>query len=290
MKDTDWQILYELYRTPNMTKVANRLYISQPALSKRIRMIESEFGVEIVERTPKALIFTKAGKILAQNAEEYMNLRSRTERQLQRLMEGDETVITLGIPYTYSKRVLSEVIFPYTQMGRNVRFEIRNDSSTRLFEKACDGDVDVAFVRGKYESDEVCQYIVEESRAYILSRDKIEIADLPDLPRLTYASNDRTKNLLRGWWAERYDVPMPAGFSAGAYMDVAIQLAAKGMGYVCCFLPDDYENPYDLVMTPMLHKDGTPVIRNSWFIHRAGDMSPELQQFVNYIKDVLVIQ
>ena len=37
MKDTDWEILYRLYETPNMTKVADMLYISQPSLTKRVK-------------------------------------------------------------------------------------------------------------------------------------------------------------------------------------------------------------------------------------------------------------
>lgn len=39
MKDTDWEIIYELYKTPNITKVANRLYMKQPSLTKRLKYI-----------------------------------------------------------------------------------------------------------------------------------------------------------------------------------------------------------------------------------------------------------
>ena len=59
MKDSDWEILYELYRNPNMTKVANLLYMTQPSLTKRLQHMESEFQVTIVNRTPKGLEFTE---------------------------------------------------------------------------------------------------------------------------------------------------------------------------------------------------------------------------------------
>lgn len=48
MKDSDWLILSELYKNPNLTKVAELLYTTQPSLTKRIRHIEEEFGVTIV--------------------------------------------------------------------------------------------------------------------------------------------------------------------------------------------------------------------------------------------------
>lgn len=63
MKDTDWEILCELYKNPNMTKVANLLYITQPSLTKRIQHMEEEFQVTIVNRTTKGLEFTKEGLI-----------------------------------------------------------------------------------------------------------------------------------------------------------------------------------------------------------------------------------
>ena len=53
IKDSDWEILYKLYETPNMTKVADMLYISQPSLTKRVKNMEKEFGVKIINRTSK---------------------------------------------------------------------------------------------------------------------------------------------------------------------------------------------------------------------------------------------
>ena len=72
MKDTDWEILYELHRNPNMTKVANLLYITQPSLTKRIQHMEEEFQVTIVNRTTKGLEFTPEGDFLAEQAAKYM--------------------------------------------------------------------------------------------------------------------------------------------------------------------------------------------------------------------------
>ena len=51
MRDTDWQILQALYKNPNMTKVANSFYMTQPSLTKRLKQMEEEFGVTIVRGT-----------------------------------------------------------------------------------------------------------------------------------------------------------------------------------------------------------------------------------------------
>ena len=72
IKDSDWEILYKLYETPNMTKVADMLYISQPSLTKRVKNMEKEFGVKIINRTSKGVKFTSEGEYLAKKAKEYM--------------------------------------------------------------------------------------------------------------------------------------------------------------------------------------------------------------------------
>lgn len=291
MRDSDWQILYELYQTPNVTKAANRLYMSQPSLSKRLQIMEAEFQVKIVERTSKGIVFTKEGKILVQSAQEYMKLSQRVQQKLRSLRDTQETIITLGFPYSYSEHVLTDVVFPYTQQEKNIRFEIKNDASNSLFYQACDGDVDVAFVRGDYENDDVKQYMVEESQAYVLTRDKIRMEDLPDMPRLSFTSNDRTRSLIENWWFEHFKKPIPDGFSAGAYIDVAWKLASKGLGYVCCFVPEDFENTYNLQMMPMLHKDGSPITRKSWLVYRKEkEKIPELKKFIQYMKNTIVME
>ena len=56
MRDTDWIILDELHKNPNITKVAAKLYITQPTLTKRLQAMEEEFQVRIVNRSTKGLI------------------------------------------------------------------------------------------------------------------------------------------------------------------------------------------------------------------------------------------
>ena len=58
MKDTDWIILNELYKEPNLTKVSEKLYYSQPSLTKIIQNIEEEFDTRILLRSSKGVKFT----------------------------------------------------------------------------------------------------------------------------------------------------------------------------------------------------------------------------------------
>lgn len=103
MKDTDWEILYRLYETPNMTKVADMLYISQPSLTKRVKSMEKDFGVKIINRTSKGVKFTPEGEYLAKRAKEYMEFIKDVKHGLYTYKTELEGTIKIGSPYTYSK-------------------------------------------------------------------------------------------------------------------------------------------------------------------------------------------
>lgn len=284
MKDSDWQILYELYKTPNMTKVANLLYISQPSLSKRLQSMEEEFHVEIVKRTAKGLEFTRQGEFLAKKAQEYMIFLQQLKKELLEFQEENMKIIVLGASYTYSKFILTELLYEYTKVHPDVQFELQNDQSNLVFHKACDGEVDIAFIHGDYEGG-VIQKKVSECQAYILSKDHLEISDLLKLPRIAYKTNDRTREILDDWWNQTFHVPVPGGMSAG-YIDVSWQLASKGLGYVCCFLPEGFVNSYHLTLTPIYYPNGEPVLRNTWFVYKEEKNSKEVQEFIKYIEDL----
>ncbi len=284
MKDSDWQILYELYKTPNMTKVANLLYISQPSLSKRLQSMEEEFHVEIVKRTAKGLEFTRQGELLAKKAQEYMIFLQQLKKELLEFQEENMKIIVLGASYTYSKFILTELLYEYTKAHPDVQFELQNDQSNLVFQKACDGEVDIAFVHGDYEGG-VIQKKVSECQAYILSKDPLEISDLLKLPRIAYKTNDRTREILDDWWNQTFHVPVPGGMSAG-YIDVSWQLASKGLGYVCCFLPEGFVNSYQLTLTPIYYPNGDPVLRNTWFVYKEEKNSKEVQEFIKYIESL----
>lgn len=289
MKDSDWEILYELYKNPNMSKVASLLFMTQPSLTKRLQHMESEFQVTIVNRTPKGLEFTREGEFLAKQAEIYLDFMKETNRRLDELKESAEENIVIGSSYTYSKYTLTDVLYQYNQTHSNVNFHIVNDQSNLLFRKLLEGAVDVGFIRGDYEGA-VNKVLIDQNQAYLITKEKVDFDQLPDLQRIAYRTNDRTRELLNEWWEDRYDTAAPSGMEVG-FIDFAWQLISKGLGYTNCFLPNNFVNEYDLCLTPLKKKDGTPVIRNTWFIYPKNKRkSKMLEDFIHYVEQEIAIR
>lgn len=286
MKDTDWEILYELHRHPNLTKVANLLYLTQPSLTKRLRAMENEFSVRIVNRTSKGLEFTAEGDYLAERAKQYMKFIQETREGLRRFQEEGEEIITIGSSYTYSKYALTDLMLKYKGKNPRMEFEVVTDQSNVLFRKVLDGSVDVGFIQGDYEGP-VWQLCVGKSQGYAVTKEAVSLDDLPSMTRLNYKTNDRTKELLSAWWEDYYGTAEPSGMVVG-YVDVALQLAEKGLGYTCCFLPKGAETRNNLNLTPLVRRDGSPVVRRTWFVYsKEKRRPPALEHFIRYVQEEL---
>ena len=289
IKDSDWEILYKLYETPNMTKVADMLYISQPSLTKRVKNMEKEFGVKIINRTSKGVKFTSEGEYLAKKAKEYMEFIKNVKEGLNSYKTELEGTIKVGSPYTYSKFELTDVLFEYSKVNKNVKFEIINDQSNNLFKMVLKNHIELGFICGDFDGD-VNKILVKQNKAYIVSKGPINLEKLSQMQRIDYKTNDKSKEILDRWWRKTYGENPPIGMFAG-YVEFACQLVDKGLGYACCFLPDGFEKVYNLCLTPILDDEGNNIIRNTWLVYpKKKQMSTVVKDFVQFVKDNIQIR
>ena len=289
IKDSDWEILYKLYETPNMTKVADMLYISQPSLTKRVKNMEKEFEVKIINRTSKGVKFTSEGEYLAKKANEYMEFIKNVKEGLNSYKTELEGTIKVGSPYTYSKFELTDVLFEYSKKNKNVKFEIINDQSNNLFKMVLKNHIELGFICGDFDGD-VNKILVKQNKAYIVSKEPINLEKLSQMQRIDYKTNDKSKEILDRWWRKTYGENPPIGMFAG-YVEFAWQLVDKGLGYACCFLPDGFEKVYNVCLTPILDDDGNNIIRNTWLVYpKKKQMSAVVKDFVQFVEDNIQIR
>ncbi len=289
MKDSDWAILYELHKNPSMTKVAGLFYMTQPSLTKRIRHMEAEFQVKIVERTSHGLKFTREGEYLAVQAEEVLALNDKIKKGLLELTKEEQSSLKLGAAYTYMQHELPNTLLDFTRKNPGIQLNVMDAPSDAVLRKVLEGSIDAGFIRGDYEVD-VSRILVERDQAYLVTKEPVELSDLPYMERIRYRSNNRTVALLEFWWKEWFEERSSTGSTVG-YLDLALQLVSRDEGYTVCFLPKDYQNENNLCLTPLYLKDGTPVMRNTWFIYPEKDQKySALRTFTAYVQENIAVE
>ena len=282
MRDSDWKILYELSKNPSMTKVAGLMNMTQPSLTKRIRHMEEEFQVKIVERTSHGLKFTKEGNYLAERARLQLEFMKETEKELAQMKQQEENNLKIGAAYTYVQHELPNILLDFTRKNPHIFLNVSDAPSNIVYRRLLEGEYDAGFIRGDYDGN-LNRILVKRDHAYLVTAKPHTLKELPKLEQIRYRSNDMTIALLEKWWNDHFQQKMSVGSTVG-YLDLALQIVSRSDSYMLCFLPEDFENRENLCLTPLSDCNGVPVTRNTWFVYPKNDTAQSgIQVLVEYI-------
>ena len=167
----------EVAKDLNMTTAAQRLYISQQALSSQIQKLENYYGVTLFERQPR-LQLTYAGQRLLQGAEKIINESIAVTNSLTDLSKTHAGILRVGIPTFRAQQCFPLVLAEYTRKWPNVSISLEEPTSTEMLEMLCDGRLDVCIVTPsetevRMLSDRVAFTFLLDDRTYLVCSDEL---------------------------------------------------------------------------------------------------------------------
>lgn len=107
----------------NITKAAEILHISQPALSKQIMQLEEELGAKLFVRGKRSLTLTEKGRFLCGRAQEIVALTDKTERDFRDGIVSYNGIISIGMGETSASRWLGGLAVDFSKLYPNVKFD-----------------------------------------------------------------------------------------------------------------------------------------------------------------------
>jgi LysR family transcriptional regulator, regulator for metE and metH len=128
---------------------AEKLFITQPALTNRIREAERRLNINLFARRRRKLVITTAGKRLLQSAKKILEELERAEYDIARLSDGIDQVLRIGLPHYASFKWLPDVVSYFHKELPNVELEITAEAATSPIDSLYNGDVDIALISSK---------------------------------------------------------------------------------------------------------------------------------------------
>ena len=123
MDEKDFELLEVLDETRNITHAADKLYMTQSALSKRIKSMEQELGVEILLRSRQGIRFTPAGEKVLEHSRAALKQMEQLRRGLD-AMQGEVCgTLKAGVSVNFSYYRLPEVLTEYHKKYPRVRLD-----------------------------------------------------------------------------------------------------------------------------------------------------------------------
>jgi DNA-binding transcriptional LysR family regulator len=135
----------EVARRTNLSRAAEALFITQPALSARLRALETEVGTALFRRGRRGMALTDAGRAFLPYAERAVRALRDGASAVERLPITDELV--LGAAPAISTYVLPNLLVRFEAANPQVRLSVRTGHSEEILALTVRGDIDVGLVR-----------------------------------------------------------------------------------------------------------------------------------------------
>jgi DNA-binding transcriptional LysR family regulator len=133
----------EVARQQSMTKAAEVLHVSQPALSKMVKGLEEELDMTLIIRSNKSSEVTDAGKIVVEYAKKMIALMNEMTTTLSDMTNLQHGSIHIGIPPIAGSLFFPKVIAEFHKAYSNIKIDITEYAAPRLTKKVLDGEIEL---------------------------------------------------------------------------------------------------------------------------------------------------
>jgi len=133
----------------NITAAAERLYTSQPGISKQLKLLEQELGVQLFTRKGKSLAaITPAGRDVIARARRIMREAENIRNLASDLSGEQEGTLSIATTHTQARHVLPDVIKEFRERYPKINLELHQGTSEQLAELVAANRVDFAIATG----------------------------------------------------------------------------------------------------------------------------------------------
>lgn len=145
---------YFLYvaKEENMTHAAARLHITQSALSKQIKGLETELGKKLFSRHSFSIELTDEGRLLCDRASELVELADKIEAEFRSLDEKEGGEIYLGMAESFQVRLVARELWKLKRTRPKLRFHVTSGDTDQVCERLDRGLLDFALLCEKPDS------------------------------------------------------------------------------------------------------------------------------------------
>ena len=150
-----YRIFYETARCRSFSIAAQRLYISQSAISQCIHQLESDLNAQLFVRTRKGVSLTNEGQLLFLKVESAITSIEQGEKQLDRLHHLEAGELRIAAGDTITTHFLLKYLEEYHATYPDIRIEMANSYSSQMLTLVKEGKADLAFVNMPMEDEEL---------------------------------------------------------------------------------------------------------------------------------------
>lgn len=270
----------------HMTRAAEVLSISQPALSKSISNIEQELGVPLFDREGRSISLNRFGALFLQSVNIMLDEYERIKEEFEDIVRPGSGEVSFGFIHTLGMEIVPELIASTTEHFPNMQFSLTQATSLNLMKRLEEGAIDLCLsqkIASKVIEIETVELFAEELFVIVPKTHKlahletITLEDIKEEPFIAIKKGNSLRQLIDEFFL-REEIKLNTTFAAEEMHTVAGFVSA-GMGV--SLIPNikglDHYNVKRLKVEPPCYRS----VGVSWAKNRY--LPPAAMEFKQYL-------
>ena len=278
MNEFDFEMLKVISDVGNITKASEKLCITQSALSKKIKTLEDELGVTLLERHRGGVSVTDEGQVVLNYGTDITKAIYEMRLRLRNHMYGFNGVINAGISIDQTREYIADLIGEYRNSFSNVQINIRTGKNYRVYDRFINEELDVAMIRGDFPWHEYKSLLSTEHVCLISSSGN----DIKNETFISY-STDQYMSIMMDRWIAENGLKVNRNSISVDSITLAMELVERGYGW--CLIPEVYLKSFNGYIQTCYFKDGTPLMRTAYiYAHGSALKKDHIRAFAELVQ------
>ena len=231
MTATEAEIVIVLSEERNMRKAAERLFLTQPALSLRLQAIEKEWGTQLFIRSQKGLTATPAGELVIQHSIQTVARKQETMETIQSLTTKVSGTLKIACASIVGQNWLPKVLKEFVTLYPEAKISLITGWSSEIIKALYDGEAHIGIVRGQVEWRGTKIHLFRDTM-YLVDTEITSMEDIltTERPFIQFKSDSNYYQEIQQWWQKHF-ISKPRRQILVDQIETCKQMALNGIGY-----------------------------------------------------------
>lgn len=185
----------------SFSKAAKALFLTQPAVSFQIQMLEEYYGTRLFDRVSRNISLTEAGHLLLRYANEMSSLQSELEREMQELTGTAKGRLMIGASTTIGEYIIPYLMGTFKKKYPEVQLTLEVGNTEDIETKIHDTSLDIGLVEGPVSTKDIeKEFFLKDQLVLIVPSDhplaqqeKVSVFELDKYPYISREKGSGTR-------------------------------------------------------------------------------------------------
>jgi len=285
---SEYQLLSVLAQEMNMRKAAERLFVSQPALSQRLQTIEKEWQTQIFIRSQKGLTLTPAGEEIIKLANDVIEREESVRESIQAMDHKVYGTLKIACATIVGQNWLPKVLKRYVNKYPHAKISLVTGWSSEILKSLYDDTAHIGIIRGTPDWKGVRHHLFKD-KLYLVDTemDRLEQVLDTDRPFIQFKSDSNYYQEIQDWWHHHFQ-SVPKRTIVVDQIETCKQMVINGIGFAILPAITIENMDTNMFKIHLVDENNDYLERDTWLLgYEKAFKLQQVQAFVDVVEEYI---